>query len=331
MSNAGQTSSSFQHALYRFLNDTTIKDIPQIRDQKTIVFTDDAELQKCFEALVNNHILCAPVVNIKSKEFIGLLDLKDFLAYVLVLFGGGNVEEFELAISSKDIVDYSRRNPFVPITEENSLGHAMKEIATRGLYRMPVISSGSHELQAMLSQSTIIQTIVDNVDHIQPKSKATNQREGFYKSIGELQAGAVGMIKKVIQVTEDTILLKVFQLLHQNKIHGCPVISKETGNIIGNISITDLQYSVNTNLQYLSLPVSSLLKDFEAFRKKPITCTKDTSLFNVMQTLVKEKIHRIYVTEKQQEGQEIEKVVGVITMIDLIDCLLSLSLGQGTE
>jgi len=317
------------HHLFRFLNETSIKDIPQINNQKTVVFSTTADLNQCFEALVTNHILSAPVVDETTKEFVGLLDMKDFVAYILYLFSGKghpvhcNKESCEknkssegsldLAVVGGDLVDYSRRNPFIPIPDDSCLGHAMKEIANRELYRMPVVSKHNNELVGMLSQSTIVQYLVQN------KEKLTDVVK---QSIQELQVGAIGTTKKVIQVSEDTILLKVFEIIWENKVHGCPVVSKATGQIIGSISVTDLQYCISTNLQYLSFPVSSLLKDFESVRKQLVTCNMNSSLLEVMEKLVEEKVHRIYVVDGQ-------KVIGIITMIDIIDTLLLLSRGQG--
>ncbi len=66
--------------------------------------------------------------------------MKDFIAYILYLFGGkghpacsdnsssSSAEQpfSDMVSVGSDLVDYSRRNPFIPITEENSLGHALK-------------------------------------------------------------------------------------------------------------------------------------------------------------------------------------------------------------
>ncbi len=72
--------------------------------------------------------------------------------------------------------------------------------------------------------------------------------------------------------------------------------------------------------------VACLLKDFEGQRKKePFVCTPDSSLIDVMEKLVQEKVHRIFIVDENKHP------TGVITMIDVINALLSMSTGQGTS
>ncbi len=74
---------------------------------------------------------------------------------------------------------------------------------------MPVISKENNELVAMLSQSTLLEYLVNN------KEKLGNQ---IHQSIRELNVGGWNTAKKVIQATEDMILLKVMIGTHNDNI-----------------------------------------------------------------------------------------------------------------
>ena len=53
--------------------------------------------------------------------------------------------------------------------------------------------------------------------------------------------------------------MEAFKKLAELHLNGCPVVNK-TGRIVGNLSISDLQYSVEKQQENLFAPVKNLIE-----------------------------------------------------------------------
>lgn len=94
----------------------------------------------------------------------------------------------------------------------------------------------------------------------------------------------------------------------------------ENGKLVGNISVTDLQNTLEENIEFLSGTAGAFLKD-GLHQTKTITCTESESLIGVLELLAKSRVHRIFVVN----GENVP--IGVITLTDIMDSVLSLATG----
>ncbi len=111
-----------------FLQNSNLKDVKKMEAEHLVVFEKDMDLDECFKRLVKNNIHSAPVHDPDTKKFVGLLDWKDFATYVVKLMELTDDDiktatEIEGLIQQKAIslVDLSKQNPFIPLSEDSSM------------------------------------------------------------------------------------------------------------------------------------------------------------------------------------------------------------------
>lgn len=81
--------------LYKLLQETSIKDIPQIHDQHLVEIDASSSMKDAFEKLTSHKITAAPVFDSKEGQYIGIVDMKDYVAYILWLFGQESSEKLK--------------------------------------------------------------------------------------------------------------------------------------------------------------------------------------------------------------------------------------------
>jgi CBS domain-containing protein len=328
-----QTTSTNQHeeddlkSLHQLLSSTCLVEIPGVNQQELCYFFNTDDIRDVFRSLIDNHILSAPIWDKQQQKWSGLVDMKDFVAYILYLFGrrkqegNGNPTSPVIAEHSGQIVDFSKRNPFVQISSTSTVQELLKSFTDRGLHRMAVVSATDpNHVMAMVSQSTIVGWLVDN------EQKLGRQ---IHNSVQQLGVGALGTIKKVIQLKKSSLLIDAFQLLRDQNLQGIAIVDDD-GKFVGNISASDLQFCVDENLSFLSYPIEDLF-DSHPYRKfiarGPIVCLPSWSLIEVMRLMVEARVHRIYVVDSMKNFRPI----GVITMTDILDAITDLGKAHKTS
>lgn len=291
-------------SLFKLLSLNYVKDMKEIKNQQLVRINKNSDLKDAFRDLIQNKITAAPVYDPSTNKYVGILDLKDYVGFLLYIFGELPKGPDDLFAKAGELAGLCEENPFISLESDATTGHAIKEFCIRGLHRMPVTENS--KVIAMLSQSAIIQWFSENKDKMGPHPT---------KSIKELMTGGLGTIKSIYSVNEDTMLLQVFKMLALKKIHGCPVVDKQ-GKLVGNLSVSDLQFTLDENISNLSLPVKQLINQIG---KRLISCVETDSLIDVIEKLAKEKVHRIYVVDKDN------KPTGVITLTDVMDTIINLA------
>ena len=95
----------------------------------------------------------------EDHEFVGFLDVRDLISYVIMLHDAEGVTSdttFNDVINSIDIttVDFAKRNPFTPVSSNDSLLTVAQLLARREVHRVPVVDNGS--LVNIISQLDVI-------------------------------------------------------------------------------------------------------------------------------------------------------------------------------
>jgi len=89
------------------------------------------------------------------------------------------------------------------------------------------------------------------------------------------------------------------------------------GILIGNISVSDIKFSVGDNIHLLSYPVKEFLTINP--RRDLVTCLGSETFNQVLEKLANSGVHRVYVVDWEGKG------IGVVTCTDIIDTILSLA------
>lgn len=157
-------------------------------------------------------IISAPVYDDDAKQFIGLVDSLDILAYIVELFE--DVEQQGATIftrletgskfSSKtvgEVTDFAH-NPYTPVTMDNTLYDACKLFIKDGSHRCPVVNEKG-EIISILTMSTVLNTLASHPGCLGELGKQT---------IAQLDLGT----KPVITVEKQLRAIDAFKKLHEH-------------------------------------------------------------------------------------------------------------------
>jgi CBS domain-containing protein len=305
-------------SLASFLRSHTVADIAPLDPQNVVELQEDENLREAFETLISHHIHSAPVYSKEQGKYVGLVDLKDFVAYVLSVTGESDGQPIS---SVGKLVDFSHQNPFVHLESVSPVLEALKLFGSQHgrfrLHRIPILNADG-KVTKMLSQSTLVEwlslTFAGKGDALGAETQALLSR-----SVSQLQCGT----PKVFYVKESDKLRDAFAKIVHNGINGCGVVD-ENNELVANLSLTDLQYGVDKHLDAFSRTVGEFLTEFHPAR--PLVTVKVTDSFkDVTELLVKHKLHRIYVTPEHTRRVD---ECGVVTLTDVIDTVLIVALSE---
>lgn len=90
--------------------------------------------------------------------------------------------------------------------------------------------------------------------------------------------------------------------------------------IVGNLSESDLRGLNTDRLLDLLFPVLDYLKQFHGVVRKPVTVTVDSTFEQVVDKVLSEKVHRVWVVDAQN------KPIGALSMSDIVAKLTKLTI-----
>jgi predicted transcriptional regulator len=307
------SSSSYyyqkENKLLKLLSETKIKDLPGIQEQHLIYFKSNQNIQQVLHDLVKNHILSAPVYDIQKKQYIGMIDFRDFAELLLSLYIKGENE----ITTAGSLSDMSGTNPFSPIQNNCSLLEVLREFNVKNIHRMPVIEKDPHKILYILSPSFIVSWFAKNLDKFS---------DFMNFSVKEVNLGGLANdLSQVLTIKEEETVLAAFSLIAKYNIHGIAVISKE-GKLIGNISVRDLKYIIEESMDNLKLSIHHFFKKITGTRPPLVYCYPTTKFVDVIKLIDDSKVHRIHVIN--QEGKPID----IITPSNILDTVLALATGS---
>ncbi|XP_009627243.1 SNF1-related protein kinase regulatory subunit gamma-1-like [Nicotiana tomentosiformis] len=226
-------------------------------------------------------------------------------------------EPFKSTKVSSIIKSY-RWAPFVPVATDSSMLSVLLLLSKYRMRNVPVIERGNPFLKNFITQSAVIRGL-----------EGCKGRDWFdcisAHPISELGLPYMSP-DEVICVQNDELILEAFKKMRENNIGGLPVVEGTKKKIVGNVSIRDIRFlllkpELFSNFRQLTVTgfmntVASATHDATKV-STPITCKRESTLGNVIDTLASKLVHRIYVT-----AGEDDEVIGVITLRDVISCFI---------
>jgi len=222
--------------------------------------------------------------------------------------------EGPLLFTVEKIVDFSGMNKFHPIPVDTSLFEALEILIKFGLHRLPLMES-TNKVGKILSQTDIVEYLA---------IKKENLGSQIDKTFGELQVdlgGISGIKDLLLYIKEDEPIEKAFDIMNKYNVHGVPVLNHD-GVIIGNISVSDMKHVIKWELAVLKSTAKDYFHSLNPDRHPLVTCTSSTKFSEIISQLVKTKVHRTYVVDK--DG----KPVDIITLTNILDAILTLATGN---
>jgi len=164
--------SSFKQNALDFLKVTKIVDgFP--RPEHIISLDSKCKLYDGFLALIQGNVLSAPVWDASVNKYIGFLDIRDLVSFVVYVYDDQKVQDNsrledlilhgvgQLKMKTTDgvTVSYlSRRHKFITVSENDTLDTVTKILADQSVHRVPVLDE-TGKVVNIISQSSIVQIL----------------------------------------------------------------------------------------------------------------------------------------------------------------------------
>jgi len=294
----------FDQKLHDLFYKSHLKDL-QVPDRKVLHLNTTDPAHKAFELISSEGVHSAPVFDPKIHKWVGLIDLKDFVKYILHL-----QSHKEMACSYHKITDDSRPvgeimnisgdTVWLTVNDVQNLGELVQRMHLCRYHRLPVMSTHDpQKIHGMVSQIDIVTWLHKHIDD------AGDSVQRPIKELGLTHAG-----KEVFSASLQTKLLDVYKNLTDKNIAGCPIV--DAGNhLIGNLSVSDLKFKLFEELPNIEMTVEQFFKSQPA-RHFPIYVHEDSKLSEAIAQLAIAHVHRVFVCDAHRT------LKGVITLSDVM-------------
>jgi CBS domain-containing protein len=311
----------------------------QRRDMVVVPVTDTP--MQGFQRILEGKVLSAPVYDPDTKEYIGFLDTRDLVSFVVFQAreAAEEVKEKEQAIAHGDAsvaagaqpdlrpfltaaarmyshavdgisVRYlARRHKFKPVVPEQSLLDVVQNLVS-GCHRVPVIDPHTSQIIDIISQSRVIQYLHENLMRF---------REAFAHRV----CNANIITSPVISVTNNTMALQVFETMSKMDLSGVAVVDQKTGRLVGNTSGSDLKLLVQNPGEHsraLRLSIFSFLSQIrrlespEKTRAPAMHIQSTDSVAKAIEKLYATHIHRVFIADSSRDYAP----TGLIALSDVL-------------
>jgi 5'-AMP-activated protein kinase regulatory gamma subunit len=308
--------------LRTFLSNKTLQDMEDLDKQKLIVLDSEMSLQDTFQQLAKHHIHSAPVYNAQLGEYVGLVDWKDFATYCVRFYSDvvdeQEADELLTQQNAVSLVDLSQQNPYYPIFPNTPMLSVIQGFGTNGVHRRPVIEQAdTNSVYAMVSQTAVVKWLAKHKDELGPTLK---HKTIFSVLKEEVDDPLCHKVNFVMSVTKHSPILGVLKVLVENDVNGLAVVQED--KLVGNISVSDLQYLLQNQEPNLGLTVGEFL---ELVPRRPlVTCSPIATVEEVIDKFAQEGVHRLYIVEDDM------RPLAVITLTDLMNAIYLMATAQET-
>jgi CBS domain containing-hemolysin-like protein len=274
-----------------------------------IYINQNSTVEECLNLLASKNILSVPVYDQSKNNWIGILDVYQIMTYIA--FAGSKDDD---TITLESVLDKVKLN--VPVIEilgitgkkENDVIKSLwvlpvhapllkaMEYLGKGIYRI-LVTDTEIPLCRLITQSDMIRFIHEHWDQFGDFKNTQINNSSFIKPVHTIQANKPAIYG--------------FQLMRKKEINAIAVIN-ESGSIISTLSDSDLRTFTQNQFENLFLPTTEfLLRAHTGEMRKPVVCSDRDNLKRVVDLMVREKIHRVWIVDGEM------KPIGVVSMTDV--------------
>jgi len=314
----------FKERATKLLHSTTIGEAYP-RPEKVVTLDSKCKLYDGFQTLIENNILSAPVWDATASKYIGFLDIRDLVAFVVFVYDNQKVNndsrledlilhgvgQLHTPTTDGVTVSYlSRRHKFVTVKETDTLETATRVLADQSIHRVPVVDENGKVVN-IISQSSVIQIITQHcVDLVGNHTDRT---------IAELHVGST----PVLSVKKTESVINTFRILDTKNKSGIALVDFD-GRLVGTTTGKDLGlFLKNPTLAILNLPIFEHLQKIRAeiidIKTPCIAVFARDSLARAVALLAATRVHRVFVVDNEEHYRPIR----VISITDVLNFLLA--------
>jgi len=313
----GQSNSSGGYGAVQtdnFWTSTKVKDVARSQRDVISVSPEDT-IQESLEKLHKHNILSAPII--QDGKCLGFWGMDNLLIALLkttnsplTLKGGersGSIksdtsqelEHRQKTFQSKKIANCEYQVNFHGISTKASLHDAMLAFAA-GVQRIAVFNS-EKKVKKIISQSCILAYIAEDPSRM--------------GSLEKLPAASLGIPwKRVLKAPSKMTTIDVLQMMHDRGVWGLPIIDDDE-NFISHLSLTDFKTIHEKDFQSLVEPVIDYIKKVRASQNRDVNhiihAKTDALMRDVVQILVKEHVHQLYMLDENNKPKSLISLTNV--------------------
>lgn len=318
---------------------------------KPICLDSELTVAEGCAALAENKISSAPIYDASKGGFIGMLDYRDLVAYVLSVFqklplrpesfnsdedsSPDNIADV-ISKSSGDktdipirlVANLSHMNPLIPAKATDPVSHAVELMVEHKMHRVVILEekdSAAH-FSGILSQSTVAALIATKIGKL-GGSKSPLSRVDW--ELGNQTLEDLGLVRGgVIGVSPTDSVLEALSVMYQNCISSVAIVRyiEEGPILLGSIGMTDIKEILSAPRGWRRL-YENALDFFVSIRssqgldsgndKMPsFTVRPQSSLISAIEKIAATKAHRVWVVNN------FNIVVGVVSLSDIMPFFL---------
>lgn len=320
---------------------TTVGDL--VAPEKLISSDHNVSVETAFELLSKYNLTCLPLS--RDGQVFDYFDFADLTGYLLLVLGHITVKGDHNPEFSKLVKEARRgipapvgfaaqfgggRDPFVRMSAHSTLVQAFEKFAS-GVHRIAVASSSTGELIGILSQRRLVRYIWSNF-----------RKFPCLESVLEttLEDQRIGTYGDVVTVSGDAPVSEALNIMHDKAVSSVAVVDANK-NLLGNISVVDV--SLLTRAWQAGLLRESckhflgVVLDHRGIadggnESVPVFYVhKTTRLIKVIATLVATRAHRLWICEQSLDPALSGKLVGVVSLTDILNFVARQSGGQALD
>lgn len=287
-----------------------------VEKNKLITIPGSLSVEEAFNTLVKYHLTSLPVEQFPGDMNCLTFDYNDLNSYLLLVLNKIQVNNRQVqqdcqngkSVPVGEIVKLTPKNPFYKLSETENLSTVMGILGS-GVHRVAITDVGMSQIKGVLSQRRLIKYLWDNARTFSGLEPLLNHSLQDLK-IGVLNSHAkpTSRQSRVISIQGDEPLIMALYKMYTERISSIAVVDQQ-GNLIGNISVTDVKHVTRTS-QYpllhktcrhfisIILNVRGLETGKDSF---PIFHVYPTSsLARTLAKLVATKSHRLWIVQPQE-------------------------------
>lgn len=340
-------------SIYALLKSTPCCDL--IKGQVPVIIDSSKSVEDACKELVEYQITSVPIINTETKEIVGMLDYRDLVAFILLVFPKSeslkklnkNRELFldydrgekikyivenasKAANQSKDnkisihlLADLSCKNPTKTLLYTSSLCDAIK-IFSEGIHRLVLVKEDG-SIFGILSQSNVVKFLANLFPIQVPGHETVNKDWVSGEKPIYLARPEIG---EIISVERNAIVMDALRIMYTSNVSSLAIVENVGGKKVlrGNVSMTDIKEVIKNNKwRLLWYPVGAFFEEIRKMQefenmgsdKVPVyTVSPEASVIKVIQKLAVTKGHRVWIVN---EGDTLNSIYSLTDFMKFLE------------
>ncbi|CAG8449940.1 3262_t:CDS:2 [Ambispora leptoticha] len=276
-------------------------------------------VREALKTLATHNITSLPIYSHSSNKIVNIVNLVDILNYIVkeavadekhpIAMNSAKANNLDNTIESVMTLDVDRESYRIFVSDAHEGLKKTLEAFSRGTHRSLVIDYTEKTPPYILTQTDIVRYV-----HNHPESVPGI---GFDASLQSLGLGLRDY--KVVSGHVSESALNVYRRMAEKDLSGIPILDSEN-RLVLSLSVSDLRGLNYQSIDNLILPVQEFLETLPNNGKSlhPITATRQSTLREVLDLIVENHIHRIWIVDESQ------KILDVVSLSDIIESFAKL-------